>query len=637
MTFKDVVIKNFLGGMQKYLAYYLCSSFCIIFFFMYATIIFNKNLSGRDDTDVLSYVFPVTIVAISLFSIFFINYAHTAFLKGRNKEFGIYISLGMHSKELSKLVMMENVLIACASIVSGLLVGGMFARLFQMAILDLLEIENIVFTIDYKAFLVSILVFVLIFVINIVVSSRKIGRSDISALLQEVRKGQGKKYSGWHLLLGVFGIILLVVSLMFLLILTKNKELTSNMFLLLCYILVAFFGVYLTIAFGGNVIIHLVKKSKSYYKNMLTVTEIHYKYNQNKKLMFILSVLSTMTIFLVASPFSLLNLCETLAELNKTQLEVVETSNINKDSKELLEKLIPEDMISLQDELNFVFLSKYPGESAIDKSVPILSEKIYNDWMGTNYSIARGECMNVILSWMPENGGYEVGDTLTVYDKEQEYSYKVISSTNGTFAGNSFPSDTILLLSDEDFNKLHNVLSEEQFARLHLLQFKEWKDSRIEIKAVTEALKDSEIKPYTIVAYYNDLKKGYSVFLFVSSVLGILFFVAGGSVLYFKQYTELPETKKTFYKIFKIGISEKETKAMIGKQLLVIFFVPLIFGTFLGFSLMYLMTHIVGGSEVIKEFMKNACVVVAIYFISQSIFYQITKKKYMKELSAMEE
>ena len=72
------------------------------------------------------------------------------------------------------------------------------------------------------------------------------------------------------------------------------------------YMAVAFLGVYLSISKLGNLIIHLIKKSKYYYKNILSITELYHKFNQNKKIIFVLSVLSTMTIFLVASPFSLI-------------------------------------------------------------------------------------------------------------------------------------------------------------------------------------------------------------------------------------------------------------------------------------------------------------------------------------------
>jgi putative ABC transport system permease protein len=73
-------------------------------------------------------------------------------------------------------------------------------------------------------------------------------------------------------------------------------------------------------------------------------------------------------------------------------------------------------------------------------------------------------------------------------------------------------------------------------------------------------------------------------------------------------------------------------RSIIGKELVVVFFLPLIFGTFLGLSLIYLMTHIVGGQSVMGEFFLNAFVVVGIYFVSQGLFYLITRNKYINEI-----
>jgi putative ABC transport system permease protein len=129
------------------------------------------------------------------------------------------------------------------------------------------------------------------------------------------------------------------------------------------------------------------------------------------------------------------------------------------------------------------------------------------------------------------------------------------------------------------------------------------------------------------------MKKGYSVFLFVTSLLGVLFFVASGSVLYFKQYTEMEETKRTFYRLYKIGITRKEISSIIRKELLVIFYLPLLFGSFIGVSLIYLMTYIVGGDGIIVEFIQTAFKLIVVYFVLQSIFYFITKRRYMVELT----
>jgi len=634
MTFKDVILKNFKGSFKKYFAYFLSCSFSIMIFFMYGSLILNKELKGRADTDVLSYVFPVTMVAIALFSVFFINYAHTAFLKGRNKEFGIYITLGMNSIELKKLINFENFLISSVSLLVGMGGGALFSRLFQMIILSLLDIKDINFYLDYKAFLLTLVVFFFIFATVVISTSIKMGKSDISSLLREARRSEGRKYSKRDSILGGLGLIIMACSIIFLVIIANKEALNSNPFFLMLYMLFAFSGVYLAITNGGNLLIHLIKKSKYYYKNMLAITEIHYKFNQNKKIIFILSVLSTMTIFLVASPFSLLSLSEKIAEMNKNHIEYVETSSLNSMSDETLDSIISSEKITSNNIIKFIFLNTKKGSESLNHCKPVISVDEYNLLTKSNMKLAKGEAYNIIIDWIPDNHGFVPGNMYTLYAGQSTYHVKIIDSKKGKWIAGveDFPSNSIIVISKEDYGELLATIKDENIGYYHLIQFDNWKNSKEVVTKLKDQLGESQLPLVSIIERYEKLRKGYSVFLFISTVMGILFFVAGGSVLYFKQYTELPETQATFRKLYKIGISNKEMNRIVGMELKVVFFLPLIFGSFLGVSLMYLMTYIVGGGEIIKEFMSNAFIVIAIYFVSQGIFYALTKNKYTREL-----
>ncbi len=634
MTFKDVVFKNLKGSFRKYLAYFLSCSFSILLFFMYSTLIMNKVLMERDDTDVLSYVFPITMVSIALFSIFFINYAHSAFMKGRNKEFGIYISLGVTSKELRKLINMESMIIGSVAIIIGTGVGALFSRLFQMVILSLLSINDIRFYLDYRPFLLTFIVFFFIFTTVLGRTSIRMSKVDISSLLREARRTEGKDYTRKDLLFGGLGFSIMAFSIVFLVYISGHDDLNSNPIVLMSYMLTAFLGVYLTLSNGGNLLIHFLKRGSCYYKNMLSITELHYKFNQNRKIIFILSVLSTMTIFLVASPFSLFSLSETLAEMAKNHLEYTETRNINSLSVKALEKILDDQKVKSSRTIRFIYLSTKKNSNALTGCVPVMSAKEYNKLTGGNIELSEGEALNYIIDWYPGNYGIEPGSIHELYNGSAAYSFRFQDSRRGNWIAEkaTFGSSCVVIINDVDYTKIADKITDQNVGYYHLINFKNWKKSRDVVIKLRAALGDSELKTVYIYDTYEQLRSGYSVFLFASTVMGIMFFVAGGSVLYFKQFTELSEAKATFRKLFKIGITDKEMRNIIGKELFVVFFLPLLFGTFLGVSLIYLMTHIVGGEAIIGEFMQNAMMVVVIYFISQGAFYLITKNRYIAEI-----
>ena len=632
MTFKDVVIKNFRGGFKKYFAYFLACSFSIMLLFMYAGLLMNKEL--REDDDLLSLLFIIIMVAISLFSIFFINYAHSAFIKGRNKEFGIYISLGINSKELRNLINIESIIISSVSLIVGMGVGALFSRLFQMVVLHLLDIKNISFYLDYKSFLLTTIVFIFIFATVMARTYIRMRRIDISSLLKEARTSEGKDYRKLDLNLGVIGIIIMVFSVVSVMIITKNEDLISSPVVLISYVLASFLGVYLVLSNGGNLIVHLIKRSRHYYKNMLSITELHHKFNQNKKIIFTLSVLSTMTIFLVASPFSLLSLSESIAEMNKNDLEYVETATMNKLSTGTLDQIINEQPVTSNSILKFIFLSTKEGSDLLSDCKPVISAEEYNTLTGSDLSPVEGEAYIIGIDGLNGEHGIKPGSIHMYYNGENAYRFQIKDSSKGEWitGDSSFPTDSIIIINKADYDKISTSISGQNIGYYHLINFQNWKNSKEVVTALKIALGDSQLPVISTVETYEYIKRGYSVFLFISAVMGVMFFIAGGSVLYFKQFTELAESKDTFYKLYKIGISDKEMKSVIGKELLVVFFLPLIFGSFLGIMMIYLMTYINGGGTIVREFLTNTLVVIAIYFISQGIFYLITRNKYIKEI-----
>lgn len=628
MTFKSVVLKNMTSHLRQYLSFFLSSTFCVMFFFMYAAMLCNDQLNGRKDTEVLEYVFPITIVAIGLFSIFFINYTHHTFLRQRNKEFGVYMTLGMDAKQLGRFVAIESGIIMAAAMVVGIVAGSLFSRLFQMIILDMMEITDVTFYLDIRAFFITIAAFLLLFGIHTASAARKLRKSDIQTILSNARKSDGMVYKRKDAVLGIAGLVILGASIPLLVVIAGKESLYTNPVMLLSYVLVAFSGTYLMIAHGGNYILWRLKHGKNYYRNLLGITEFHYKYNQNKKIMFVLTILSTMTIFFVASPYSLLNLCGTIAQENKSDLEFVVSGTIRTNYEEVLANVLPQDKIESQEIIPMLLVQK--SDQAY---IPVISVSQYNNCMNTDLVVEKGQLCNAIFDWRPGNGGYAPQDTYTVTYQGTKYSYIVAASVRMEFVAKSYPCNAMLILSDEDYEQLSRTAKADDMFSFVTIQLKDWKNTKAEVETLESELMTDGYPVNSVYGTYRDLKKGYSVFLFVFIVLGVLFFVAGGSVLFFRQYSELPKTKETFHKLFKIGMTKKETLKMLKKQLLVIFYVPVIFGAFLGLSVIYLMTNIMNGEYMIREFMTNASKVVVLYAISQSIFYLMSRRKYRSELN----
>ncbi|MBZ9609056.1 ABC transporter permease [Clostridium estertheticum] len=644
MTFKDVTIKNFRSNIRRYFSYFLCSTFSIMTFFIYATLLFNDAINEKTKENQIILIFILSIAALTVFSVFFINYAHSSFIKSRNKEFGIYMSLGMTNKDLKKIILGENIIICLSSIITGLAVGTVVSKIFQETAINLLKLEGVKYSLNYKSFILTLLVFILIFIVAQVITNIKISKLDIAQLIKGSRKIDGG-FNKNDYKFGILGVILVVASIVMLFGIARSEKLNAYPPIIIAYVLISFTGIYLVIANLGNTIISLTKRSEFYYKNILTITEINYKFNRNKKIIFILSILSSMTIFLVASPYSLYKMSESVAERNIYNIEFVSLGGMNNIDGGQLGKIIGNSSTKLKDKKESEFINLYFDLEAskydLLKSKPIISEEEYNLLTGKNIKVKSGELINIVTTWEPGTQGINPGDTINFTDRVQSFTFKVKDSYHGDwiYSVGSYPTSSGGIISNEDYTNIKNKVKSNSIGKYYGLNFESWKNTSDTVASLKTEFgkinKDDSSKLFPLVSTidtYNELKKNYSLFVFVTLLIGILFFVAGGMVLYFKQYTELSQSEDLFKKLYKIGISKKEVKSVISKELLITFFTPLIMGSVYGYCFIYLITNIVSGSDVIGEFMKNTTQVVVVYFIFQLGFYIVTKKKYSDEI-----
>jgi putative ABC transport system permease protein len=260
--------------------------------------------------------------------------------------------------------------------------------------------------------------------------------------------------------------------------------------------------------------------------------------------------------------------------------------------------------------------------------------------------VPKGQLINLITAWEPGYHGIVPSSTVNLMSGSNTFEFKVKDSYAAKWltGANVYPSSSGIVLNNEDYAKIKAEIGLQNVGIIHIINFKDWEKTESAAEELKKALNEANnsaaiskdtaklFKPVSRITAFKSLKQGYSLFLFVTTIMGILFFIAAGSVLYFKQYTEINSAKVKFYKLYKLGTSDKEITGIISKELKLTFFVPLVLGAIMGYSFMYLMTFLVGGGYIIKDFMINATAVVVIYFLFQVVFYLITKRKYVGEI-----
>lgn len=83
--------------------------------------------------------------------------------------------------------------------------------------------------------------------------------------------------------------------------------------------------------------------------------------------------------------------------------------------------------------------------------------------------------------------------------------------------------------------------------------------------------------PYAIVisgTLFELQKTLYNTMLFASLLVGTVFFIAAGSFLYFRLYTDLDHDRNQYSTLSKMGLTDKELNRIVTIQLSLLFFVP---------------------------------------------------------------
>src|SRR5690625_2095633 len=194
MTFNQVVWKMAKYHYKKYLFYFVCNTLAVMFFFMFMTIYLNEQLVAVKKIEGLQYVLAIPGAALVMFTIFFISYAHHIFMKKRRSEFGLFMTLGMTSRDISKLLLLENSIIALAAIVIGNGSCSIFYQFFFWFLLKSAVLQEINFHINANMFIYSIGAFMIVFIVSIAKSLYVTMKRDIIENLKTEKVTENRSY-----------------------------------------------------------------------------------------------------------------------------------------------------------------------------------------------------------------------------------------------------------------------------------------------------------------------------------------------------------------------------------------------------------------------------------------------------------
>lgn len=648
MTFRDIVIKNFKGNIKKYLIYYLCNSFTIIMFFMYSTLIFNKNLWTTSQIEKgVSQVLIIPNVALGIFCIFFISYSHSSFIKWRKKEFGVFMSLGMITKDIAKIILYENIIVALGSLLLGLLTGVVFSRLFFIVMTNLLEVKGITYNIGLKNFIFSIGIFLSIFTVNLLTTIMTTYKFETLTLLKENRKIQNNKIDNPLLAIIGLGTVICSLVLLYFNFMGKNQGQT----LLVSTVLIPI-GIYLMISQFGSTLIKLCKKNKKvYYNRLVLITYINSKFRETKKIIFILSILVAVVIFYIGA---MLNFCITAQKsavaTNTYDISYAQINDKNIISDEKVKKIVTKNNEKIIDHKTLEFIYYYGIDKMTNLQI-IMTDKEINKLGKTNLKVNKGNFIYVIQAIEEGDGDKKNIKIFNLnFDLNSGYKYELHGQEiiyKALFKSSNYCYSNITVLNESDYNFIKEQKNCYMPGKFQLYNFNNWKTSKAIVndlkneldiankntKAIPSPLdkRENPLEVASKIGNYNYNTQSSKLLLFTSGSLGIFFFIATAIVLFLKLLSDVDIDKNRFNSMYKIGITDQEIRKQIASELKPLFFVGPIFGIVLSFAYTIIFNQD-GAPSVRKYFIYSNITVSLIFLFIQILYYFICKKIYCDEI-----
>ena len=661
--FSGLAKQNIRNNKSTYIPYMITCIFCIAMIYMMEFLRDCPTLDQavRQADEVRMIVFTGEIV-VEIFCIIFLIYSNSFLMKRRQKEIGLYNILGLERNHIGIVMFLETIITSIGSLAGGIAAGIIGSKLALLLLLKLLHIPSVLgFYISVKGIFTCLFMFGIIFLMILFLNLAKIHLSRPVELLRGNNTGEKEPAAKW--LMALIGFICLGAGY-YLAVTTESPIKAITIFLLAVILVMA--GTYLLFTAGSIVILKFLRRRKSFYYrtgNFISISGMLYRMKQNAIGLASICILSTGVLLMISMTVSIYFGMNDIM-LNRYPYDVdMSVTSISEDecqtAIEAFEKAIADNKVPVEKSVEEIYLDivcSKNGDQILIKpantirnsdSVLVLSlftQAEYERLTGISANLNDGE----IFAWYPSA---VQKDSVTV--DETEFTVKKWLDKNPLTCGEDAVSDNaVLVVTDEDFKKFDEMRTEMykgvssapagENLTLHLgLDITGSETDKIDFGTpVMEVVKDlkkngglsenswitSGIRQQEYESYYAD----NGSLLFIGIFLGSLFLMGTAMIIYYKQISEGYEDQKRFEIMQKVGLSRREVRSSVRRQILMVFFLPLLMAMLhitMAFPMIRRMLLLFGMTNT-KLFIGCTAGTVLIFAVVYGLIYLMTARSY---------
>ena len=661
--FSRLAKQNIRNNKSTYIPYMITCIFCIAMIYMMEFLRDCPTLDQavRQADEVRMIVFTGEIV-VEIFCIIFLTYSNSFLMKRRQKEIGLYNILGLERNHIGIVMFLETIITSIGSLAGGIAVGIIGSKLALLLLLKLLHIPSVLgFYISVKGIFTCLFMFGIVFLMILFLNLAKIHLSRPVELLRGNNTGEKEPVAKW--LMALIGFICLGAGY-YLAVTTESPIKAITIFLLAVILVMA--GTYLLFTAGSIVILKFLRRRKSFYYrtgNFISISGMLYRMKQNAVGLASICILSTGVLLMISMTVSIYFGMNDIM-LNRYPYDVdMSVTSISEDecqtAIEAFEKAIADNKVPVEKSVEEIYLdivcSKNGDQILIKPAntirnsdsvlvLSLLNQAEYERLTGISANLNDGE----IFAWYPSA---VQKDSVTV--DETEFTVKKWLDKNPLTCGEDAVSDNaVLVVTDEDFKKFDEMRTEMykgvssapagEDLTLHLgLDITGSETDKIDFgTSVMEVVKDlkkngglsenswitSGIRQQEYESYYAD----NGSLLFIGIFLGSLFLMGTAMIIYYKQISEGYEDQKRFEIMQKVGLSRREVRSSVRRQILMVFFLPLLMAMLhiiMAFPMIRRMLLLFGMTNT-KLFIGCTAGTVLIFAVVYGLIYLMTARSY---------
>ncbi len=603
MSINQIIYRNLKKNMKNYYVYIFALVFSVALYFAFVTLQYDPAMDEATGSVKGSAGLKAGSVMLIVIVSVFLLYANNLFIKRRSKEIGLFQLVGMTKGTIFRVLSVENLMLYIGSLLIGTFLGFSVSRLLMLILFKVTGVEDVA-TLNFstEALVQTLVVFSIIYVLIMLMNYIFIRRQSILALfhVSSTAEQRVKKMTPFQMLLGIFGIGLIVFGYYLSSRLFSSDFFGNQLFIVMLMILASvILGTYLFYKGSVSFIFNMVRKQKGGYLNVsdvLSLSSIMFRMRSNSFLLTVITTLSALAIGLLS-----------LSYISYYSAEKTAKDNIPDDfsipySENTSKAPAPEQFTKALNEANIDYTTRHvdllesgvdlwnvielpdeaggdePAFDARDMTMTVIGDDDVTDLDVDKKDVIFVNLIKTMERLIPFKEQGEI--TLSGEQTSIDLTFKGLKDIAAIplWLTGGFPVAVVdqsvyeVLASDKDPE------IEQEFTEYTGVNI----SSNRNVEKADEIFSETGLSEWAAYESRHEeiinQKLNVGMMMFIVGFLGLAFLITSGCILYFKQMDESEDEEPSYTILRKLGFTEGDLLKGIRRKQLFNFGIPLVVG-----------------------------------------------------------